>query len=420
MKQLLISSYTRIKETNIIANFLNLSSIQLSNILLLILIFPIITHQIGIEAFGFVMLANTFSVLTGTVINYGTNQTGIRDVAAHVKDQPSLQGTFYNTLWIRFFLFIAYLLLLFVLQWFSIQYYLFILFSLPLVVSEVLNPLFFFIGIEKLRLYNLTNVLSKIAAIVMLFFFIDSAKDAIWVNFIMGMATVGTYAYLLYIAIRDYKLGFSGPVKADLLKIARNNFYLTINNISNNLQQSIIIFALAKWGTASVLGAYTLCDKMIGSCRILLITVSNAVYPKSAQLYKLSPRLWKRYKKRMQVLITSVFFMGSMLLFIFAPFAVKVLSGEENETAVLFLRIMALVPTISALNVLNVLDQLLKNHNVYIFRIAMVLLGLAVILALGLLQLSNPLWVGSFTLIIEIAGLLMYQYVVTKPAIQHV
>ena len=419
MKQLLISSYTRIRETNIIANFLNLSSIQLSNILLLILIFPIITHQIGIEAFGFVMLANTFSVLTGTVINYGTNQTGIRDVAAHVKDAPRLQSVFYNTLWIRVYLFLGYLLVLFVLQWFSIQYYMFILFSLPLVLSEVLNPLFFFIGIEKLRLYNLCNVLSKVGAIVMLFFFIDGAKDAIWVNFIMGIATAGTYSYLLYIAIRDYNLNFKGPVKVDLLEIARSNFYLTINNISNNLQQSIIIFALAKWGTAPVLGAYTLCDKVIGSCRILLITVSNAVYPKSAQLYKLSPRLWKRYKKRMQVLITGIFFMGSVLLFIFAPFAIKVLSGEDNETAVLFLRIMALVPTISALNVLNVLDQLLRNHNVYIFRIAMILLALAVFLALGLLQLTNPLWVGSFTLIIEIAGLLMYQYVVTKPAIKH-
>jgi len=379
----------------------------------------VITHQIGIEAFGFVMLANTFSVLTGTVVNYGTNQTGVRDIAAHVKDLPNLQRVFYNTLWIRVLLFIGYLLLLFILQWLSIQYYLFILFSLPLVLAEVLNPLFFFIGIEKLKLYNIANVLSKVTAIILLVFFIDGAKDAIWVNFIMGMATAVTYAYLLYIAVSGSKLHFLSPNKTELLEIARGNFYLTINNISNNLQQSIIIFALAKWGTAPVLGAYTLCDKVIGSCRILLITVYNAVYPKSAQLYKSSPRLWKQYKKRMQLLITAVFFVGSVLLFIFAPFAVKVLSGEENEMAVLFLRIMALVPTVSALNLPNILDQLLKNKNVYIFRIAMVLLALAILLALGLLQLSNPIWVGFFTLIIEIAGLLMYQYVANKPAIKH-
>jgi len=419
LKQLLISSYTRIKETNIIANFINLSSIQLSNVLLLILIFPIITHQVGIEAFGFVMLANTFSVLAGTVINYGTNQTGIRDVAAHVKDLPNLQRTFYNTLWIRIFLFLLYLLLLFFLQWFSIQYYLFIVFSLPLVLSEVFNPLFFFIGIEKLKLYNVANVLSKAGAIVMLFFFIDGSQDAIWVNFILGSATVISYSFLVFMAVRNFKLGFAGPVQADIRTIAHQNFYLTMNNISNNLQQSIIIFALAKWGTAPVLGAYTLCDKVISSCRFVLITVFNAVYPKSAQLYKQSPRVWKRYKKRMQLIIPGLFFIGSLLLFIFAPFAVKVLSGEENETAIIFLRIMALVPTISALNVLNVLDQLLKNNNVYIFRIAMVLLALAVLLALGLLQIANPLWVGSFTLIIEIAGLLMYQYATTKPARHH-
>jgi len=420
LKQFLTGSYNRIKDTNILSNFANLSSIQLSNVLLLILIFPLITHKIGIEAFGFVMLANSFSLLAGTVVNYGTNQTGIRDIAGNINDPEKLSTVFYNTLWIRLLFFTAYIAFVYVMQWFHIQYYPFILFSIPLVLSEVLNPLFFFIGIEKLKVYNISNVASKVLSIVFLIFFIKDAKDAEWVNFIMGMATVVTYLYLLLTAISKFKLSFHLPVKTDIWKITKDNFYLTINNISNNLQQTIIIFALGKWGNASWLGAYTLCDKVIGSCRILIITVSNAVYPKSAQLYKESTKLWKVYRQRMQLIIVGIFFIGSVLLFVFAGFAVRILSGEENETAVIFLRTMALVPTISALNVLNVLDQLLKNNSVYIFRIALILFGFSVLLAFVLIQYADYKWFGSFTLIVELSALFMYQYVVKKPAIQNV
>jgi len=420
LKQFLTGSYNRIKDTNILSNFANLSSIQLSNILLLIIIFPIITHKIGIEAFGFVMLANSFSSLAGIIVNYGTNQTGIRDIAGNLRDPEKLRAVFYNTLWIRLLFFIAYILVVYIMQWFNIKYYLFILYAIPLVLSEVLNPLFFFIGIEKLKFYNISNLASKVLSIILLIFFIKDARDAEWVNFIMGMATVVTFSYLLLNTIPKFRFSFQLPVKTDILRITRDNFYLTINNISTNLQQSIIIFALAKWGNASWLGAYTLCDKVVGSSRILLITVSNAVYPKSAQLYKESNRLWKVYRQRMQFILAGIFFVGSVLLFFFAGFAVRVLSGEENETAIIYLRTMALFPAISALNVLNVLDQLLKNNSVYIFRIAMIMFAFSVALAFLLLHYANYKWFGSFTVIIELCALFMYQYVVKKPAIQNV
>ena len=81
---------------------------------------------------------------------------------------------------------------------------------------------------------------------------------------------------------------------------------------------------------------------------------------------------------------------------------------------------MALFPAISALNVLNVLDQLLKNNSVYIFRIAMIMFAFSVALAFLLLHYANYKWFGSFTVIIELSALFMYQYVVKKPALQNV
>lgn len=365
------------------------------------------------------MFASKFAQLAGSVINYGTGQSGVRDVAFNIKDRKKLGIVYYNNLFIRVFIFILFIALLFGLHWFNVDYYPYILLSVPIALAEVFNPLCFFIGAERLKMFNLLNLVSNVVSILAILFFIKSAHDAKWVNFILGTANTVTYIGLLIYFGLQFKLSFNLPSKRELLKIGKDNFYLTVNNISVNLQQSIIIFALPRWGYSILLGPYTLCDKIIGQCRILLITVSNAIYPNAARLYQQSTSLWNVYRKKTKYLLAGVFFVSSILIFILADFIVFTLSKEHNATAVLFLKVMAFVPIMSALNVLNVLDQLLKNNTVYIFRIAMLLFVLSVFVAFILVTAGNYLLIGSFTLIIETSAVLMYEYAIKKKHLQN-
>lgn len=416
MKKVLINFIRSLRETKVVANFLNLSSIQLSNALLLILIYPIITRIIGIEDFGLVMLANTFSGLAAIIINYGTNQSGIRDVAIHANSPDELNNVVNNTLWIRVLIFSLFILVLFFLQWTGIRYYTYIVLSVPIVLAEVLNPLFYFLGTEKLKLYNVANLISKVVIILMVIIFIKGPKDSEWVNFIMGSASTITFIALLVFATAKHKLSFRIPQKTALFKITKENFFLTVNNISVHLQQSLMIFALAKWGTASWLGAYSLCDKIIWSSRILIISVSNAIYPKAAQLFQEGTTYWNKYKNNMKKMIGFLFFLLSLGLFILPGFVVHLLSGEHNETAIDFLRLMAIVPTLSALNSLNVLDLLLRNDTLSIFRIALILLVISGCAAWSLVNSGMVQWFGIYIVIVEGSALLMYEFIIHKSA----
>ncbi|MGI4750003.1 MAG: oligosaccharide flippase family protein [Janthinobacterium lividum] len=415
-----MDSYQKLRGTNIIANFFNLSSIQLSNTLLLILLIPVITRKIGIEKFGIIMFASRFSQLAGVVINYGTNQSGVRDVAANMDYQKELSTVFYNTIWIRVIMSCIFCIFLVGLQIFRINYYNYLLFSIPLVLAEIVNPLFFFIGIEKLKIFNVSNLISNVITVGLIIFCIKGSEDSLWVNFILGGISFITYLGLLIYCKQAFKLSFTTPVKNDLLKIGKDNFYLTINNISVQLQQSIMIFALTKWGNASILGAYSLCDRIIGQCRNLLITISNALYPNTVMLYKKSELMWNIYRKKTKYFITGIFFTGSILLFILADYIVYFLTKEHNLIAVVFLRTMAIVPAISALNVLNVIDLLLKNKTIYIFRIAIILLIISLLTAFSLINFGQFMFIGTFTLIIETSGWLMYEYMVKTTTAQNV
>ncbi|MCC8423956.1 oligosaccharide flippase family protein [Mucilaginibacter sp. UR6-11] len=419
MKQRIKDSYKKLRATNVLSNFLNLSSIQISNTLLLLITIRIIAGNVGIEGFGMIMFAYRFSLLAGTVVNYGTGQSGVKDTVFNLTDTPKLSIVFSNTLWIRLLIFILFLPGLLGFYWTYAASHTYILLAAPIVLAEVFNPLCFFIGIERIRIFNIWNLASNVVAVTAIMLFIKTPADAAWVNFILGTANVITYFGLLIYLINRFKLHFQIPLKADLLKIVKDNFYLTINNISANLQQSIILFAL-EWGNyPTLLGAYALCDRFIGQCRNLLNIITNAVYPNAVNLYKQSADTWAAYRKKSKRLFAGVFFAGAVVIFILADFIIFILSKKHNAGAVTILRIMAFVPVVSALNVFSVLDMLLKNRNVYLFKIAMLLVAAGALVAFAAVRVGNNLLVGAFTLIMECLALVMYEYVIKKPLVHN-
>lgn len=364
-----------------------------------------------------IMFAYRFSMLAGTIINYGTTQSGIRDTAYHYTDINQFTKVFYNVLWIRIIIFLLFLIGLFSTYRLFESYYAYLLLAVPIVLAEVFNPLCFFIGIEKVKIYNICNLTINITAVITILIFIKNPTDAIWVNFILGMGNVITYFALLIYLIIHFRLVIHAPSKKDLRYIARNNFSLTINNISANLQQSVVIFAL-KWSNSDLLGAYTLCDRFIGQCRNLLNTLSNAVYPNAVNVYKQSAALWDNYRKRNKYLFALISLAGAVAIFILSDFIIYTLSKKHDPDAVIILRIMAFVPVISAVNVFSMLDLLLRNKATQIFRIAIILMVLSASIAF-ILAIHGGLLVGAFTLIIEISAGLMYEYAIKKAVLKN-
>ncbi|WP_423147438.1 oligosaccharide flippase family protein [Rubrolithibacter danxiaensis] len=415
MRDLVKRFYTKLKRETFFSNFLNLSTIQLSNALLLIIIYPVLTRIVGLEVFGLTMVANTFAGLVGIIVNYGTNQSGIIDITSNKTNKPELSKAFFNVLAVRLALFAAFLIIFIAAGFLEISNYSFYILSIPLIIAEVINPLFFFVGIEKLFTYNLYNLLSKIISLITIILFVKGPPEAPWINFYIGTISICAYLSLIILNITRSTLFITLPRKSEFVALLKNNSFLLINNVSVHLQQSVMVFVMAKWGQPTWLGAYTLCDKIIWSSRIFIISISNAIYPKAIQIYNHSVEEWELYREKMKKYLGLIFFLGSVILSFSASFCVWLIVGESNNTAVSFLRVMAFAPTVAALNSLNVLDLLLKNNNKTISNIALALLTLAVVSAVALVKGPVNL-IGAYSVIVEFGALMMYQYFIKKSA----
>lgn len=347
-------------------------------------------------------------------MNYGTSQSGVKDVVMNKDEPQNLSSVFYNTLLLRIIIFITFLFVFSLLGLGYLPNYNFYFVSIPIILSEVLNPMFLYLGIEKLLLYNISNLIAKLFIIISIMFLISGTEDAIWVNFIIGSINTAIYLFLVIFGIIKYRLTFKFFNKSEILKLLISNFYLVGNNISVQLQQSLMVFSINLWGDPMWLGTYSICDKIIGSVKMMISYISYSIYPKAAFLFKEDINHFTLFKNRIKKILAISFLILSIGIMVFAGPIIHLLNGEPNSSAETLLHIMAFLPTVAALNSFNVLELLIRNQNIFIFRIAMILLILSVGISLVIVVWGNLFWFGAYTLLIEISALLMYEYLIRK------
>jgi O-antigen/teichoic acid export membrane protein len=375
-------------------------------------LYPLLAKKVGLEAFGEAMVFNATAALLGVVVNFGTSQSGIKEIATHKDNKEQLSRIFGSILILRSFLFLVLAGGFIVYHYSGFHTSRYFLFAIPLVFAEILNPLFIYLGKESLSVYNASNLLAKILIIILVIYLIKGSNEAPWINFILGSVHIAIYILLLIrISILNH-INFRPPSFAGFKSMLKNNFYLVGNNLSVQLQQSLMLLMLAKWGNIAWIGPYSLCDRITWSGRLLIISICNSVYPKAASIYQVDPELFKLFKQKIRKMLFLVFTSFSIFLIVFASPIVYLVAGYHNDDATFLLRIMALLQVLAAINSFNVIELLIRGSNLHIFRIAIMLFAIALILSLCIANSRNLFLLGSYALIIEFSALLMYEYVI--------
>ncbi len=389
-------------------NFFHLSFIQVSNAALQILIFPVMIRLVGLEEFGKVMVANAFAALMGIMINYGTNQSGIKDVAIIKNDQQTLSEGVSLILCIRVLLFVASLLILTVLSLMNPNGSIYFVFAMVIAFSEILNPLFFFVGIERLFLYNISNLIAKIISLSLIFFLIKERKDGYLINFYIGLPSLIVYTILTLFTFYRYRLTFIRPEIKTLKDKLIDNFFLACNSVSVHLQQSSFLFILSYTGNAILLGAYALCDKLIWACRLLIISFSSAIYPGAAIQHNNAPMQWQNRKKAINKALFIVFTICGLCFLLMPSWIILLFTGEKNELSVYLLRIMSIAPLLIALNAMNLLELLIRDMYRSVFYISLIILFISILTGLIFVYTGKDLFAGLYPVVVEAFCLMLY------------
>ena len=346
------------KSKNIfIKNFTNLSLNQGINILIAIVATPILFQNLGDSQFGLVNLAFSIFMLISIVVSYGYHLNGPKQIsllnklekeADTIKDIVSLR------LFIAIIISIVIIALIYLTDFFN-GYELIILFSIPILFSEAIHPVFYLQGKNNLSVLAILNAFSKLFYLGLIILSIKNQNDAFKVNLLYG--SVLSLVFLVYWGLFFYKnkLKFHF-VDLDKIKFRlKENFQFFMSSVAGHISIHSGIIILKLFVNNSELGKFALANKIAFLLRMIPVFIVQSVLQNASIINQNNPLTLKKhlnyYFKRGLILtfITGLFFT------IFSKWIIIIFSGQEIIYSNQILSVLSFIPFLAMLNFKNIL-----------------------------------------------------------------
>lgn len=342
-------------KNTVFKNFIFLSLMQGANYILPLITIPYLIRTIGIEKYGLVAFAQSYAAYFVIFIDYGFSLSATKQISINRYNQQKLSEIFSSVIFVKLaFMLVSFLIstiIIFSFKKFSSDYVIFY-FSLIVLFGQLLFPVWFFQGLEKMKYITFVNILIKSIFTLCIFIFIKQVSDYIYVPLLnsLGFLVGGFIAFV--IALKQFRIKIifnSRLIKAQLFE----GWHLFLAILSTNIYRSANTFLLGLVSSNVAIGYYALASKIIISIQALMSPISQSLYPYlSKKYYGLSRKdsvnnlffIAKYYLLALFVLI--------ILIFIFSPLIIRLIVAKPMLEAVFDMRILSFVVLFGSLNYL--------------------------------------------------------------------
>jgi len=338
----------------LITNFLSLTVLKGSNFLISLLITPYIIKSVGLGNYGLISVAFSLMTFFSVITEYGFNVSATRQVSVNRNDKETLSKIISNVLWCKLILLVisvlVYLLIVFTAAALRQEWQLYLL-SLTILLANVLFPVWFFQGIEDMKLLAVLSFISKIVYLVTIFSFIKEKTDYRYVNFLLGLSSLVISFTSLAIIFLKHRLRLMQPKIKSIIVELKDGFLIFISNFANLTYSSLNIILLEFiTKDKELVGQYSVAERVIDIFKQILGIFSQVIYPQLCLIYINGLQsVLNFFKKNFTLFFVGIFF-SSACLFVFSSGVIYFFIGHYDTAASLILKGMSFVPIILALN----------------------------------------------------------------------
>lgn len=350
-----------------IKNFFNLIINQGINILIALLATRILFSTLGEAQYGLVNLALSVVLLSSITVSYGYHLNGPKRIALF-RDESAKKETLINEIIAtRIIIAFGMAIILFCLTYFFgffKSYAALLYYSLILLFSQALFPMFYFQGNDKIAWASLVNAFAKGAYLLLIVLFIKIPEDATYVNFLFGITALIVYIVSWIIIYKKEKIKWVWVSIHNIKKRFVENFQFFISSIAGHVSIHGGLIILSNFVNNSVLGEFALAQKIALLMRMVPVFFTQAILQKASILFKSDKAEFKRYVNLIFIIGLSITFAMGLIAVIFSKWIIFLLAGSQVLYSETILKILAFIPFMSMLNFNNMIKILVdeKKH----------------------------------------------------------
>ena len=331
----------------IIQNFSYLSLFQVFTLVIPLITYPYLIKVVGLELYGVVIFAQTIVSYISLVINFGFNISGPRDVAIYKNDHDLLSkyvsSIYIIKLGIWLICFLLYMILINSLQFFK-EYRIVYFFAYFITFNDLLFPIWFFQGIEKMKYITYINLFVRSLFVIAIFVFIKKSVDFIYIPLLNGIGALVSGSIALYIVFKKEGVVFTRVSKQMLWSQLKDGFSLFISTISIQLYLNVNKLIIGRFLGMSEVTIYDLAQKIILVLKIPIGMFSQAIFPKISRERSI------KFINKMMFFAVSVIIIMYLFLYFSSNWIVLTLMHRKMPLAVSVIRILGFSIIFVALN----------------------------------------------------------------------
>lgn len=308
-----------------------------------LLITPYLIRTLGEGQFGLISFSIGFVSLFFPFAEYGFSLTAPRDLALSANNFIEVGRITSNILLSKVVLgLICYIvaILIIVLEPTLAEKQTLHFFSLILLWGQVLMPTWLYQGLGKLKEFVIYTLLVNLFYLLVIYLFIQSEKDYLWVTFGQGVVWILVYGVALGKIIFPMKNFLVFSIK-NIWSELKNGFFIFATNFLHFLfiTQNIVILGFFVEG--SELDNYSYAEKIYMAFRVAAGIIYQMAYPKVFLLKQQNEQLADRFLQKLTLGIFIFFGCAAILLYWEADKIISLFTGKMNLQATELLQILS-------------------------------------------------------------------------------
>jgi PST family polysaccharide transporter len=374
----------RLLRRGLVQNVVALYGVQICTYALPLITFPYLARVLGPAGWGSVVFAQAIGSVIAVFVEYGFDMSASRETSRHRNEPGRLSELISGVLGAkvvlaaicicgallsrRFTHHIAPSLALF---WSSTIWG----------VCQGINMLWYFQGLERMRLASALEIGGKVVATFSIFVLVHNPADGWKVMAAQCVGCVVAHGITVVLAYRE--VGFVLPTSSTVLRALRLGWSMFLFRAAQGLTSSLNGLVLGWVAPIAALGQFAGAERISRVFQQGLWPVNQALYP------HLTKKMHDDRHDAMKMVRSSLFLLGSLglifglAIFLGAPLLVHIVLGDAFHGSIAALRVFALWIPLVALSTVMTFQLLLPNQLDYQFNF--------VILTAGLLSFGSAL-----------------------------
>jgi PST family polysaccharide transporter len=339
---------TRLLPDLVIKNAAALYGVQAGRKLIPLASIPYLARVLGPEGWGEVAFVTAMAELIVILIEFGFNLSATRSIARY-RDDPFQRGKItMGVLTAQALLALIGVTTAIVASRFIPllrEHAALLVAGLVYAVAQGFVPLWYFQGMERIRLAAAIEISAKTVALAALFVFVKSPGDAWRALAIQALSP----AVAVLIGLRLACAGMSCRPQWNLVTaVLKEGWHMFVFRSSESIYGVANAFLLGLYSPAIIVGYFGASEKVSKATAGLVNPIRESLYPRISNLIHRDRREARRLASVGAALMMGFGLLLSICLFVFAGTIIAILMGGRFEPAVVVLKILSPLPLLLA------------------------------------------------------------------------